>query len=232
MDVFGKAILDFYQTGEVDILVLHNSYAEAEEMPVDFFFRDEEEMPDMELSALHLCKVKILDVGAGVGSHALVLQGFNVDVTAIDISATAVKIMKDRGVKKAFVADILQFATTEKYDTILMLMNGIGLTGSLPGFEKFISDAKNLLNIDGQMLFDSSDISYLYEDLPKPTDKYFGEVSYQYEYNGQKGDWFNWVYVDKETIIQIAEKNGGNAEIILDDGEDQFLVKLTFPQSD
>ncbi|MET4082394.1 SAM-dependent methyltransferase [Pedobacter sp. UYP30] len=231
MDVFGSALLDFYHTGKADRLVLHNSYAEPEEMPVDLFFRDEEEMPDLEINALHLCKGKILDVGAGVGSHALVLQNFNVNVTAVDISEIAVKIMKQRGVKQAIVADILHFTPLEKYDTILMLMNGIGLTGSLKGFEKFISDAKKLLNVDGQMLFDSSDISYLYEDLPKPTSKYFGEVSYQYEYKGEKGSWFNWVYLDKDTIIQVAERNGWYAKILLDDGEDQFLVQLSLTQS-
>lgn len=227
MDVFGKALKDFYQTGKADKLILHNSYAEAEEMPVDYFFRDDEDMPELELSALHLCKGKILDVGAGVGSHALFLQAFNVDVTATDISKTAVDIMKKRGVKHAIVGDILNFKSEEKYDTILMLMNGIGLTGSLPIFEKFIREAKSLLNADGQILFDSSDISYLYEDLPRPTDKYFGEVSYQYEYKGQKGAWFDWIYIDKATIVKIAEANGWQAEILLEDGEDQFLVRLS-----
>lgn len=227
MDVFGKALKDFYQIGKADKLILHNSYAEAEEMPVDYFFRDDEDMPELELSALHLCKGKILDVGAAVGSHALFLQAFNVDVTATDISKTAVDIMKKRGVKHAIVGDILNFKSEEKYDTILMLMNGIGLTGSLPIFEKFIREAKSLLNAEGQILFDSSDISYLYEDLPRPTDKYFGEVSYQYEYKGQKGDWFNWIYIDKATIVKIAEANGWQAEILLEDGEDQFLVRLS-----
>ena len=228
MDVFGKALIDFYETGKTASLILHNSYSVREEMPVDFFFRDEEEMPDLELHALHLCKGKILDIGAGVGSHALILQAFNVDVTAIDVSKYAVHIMGDRGVEKAVLANILTFEPIEKYDTLLMLMNGIGLTGSIKGFELFLQNAKSLLNPDGQMLFDSSDISYLFENSPKPIGKYFGEVSYQYEYKGEKGAWFNWIYIDKETITTIAERNGWHAEILLDDGEDQFLVRLTF----
>ncbi|WP_431293812.1 class I SAM-dependent methyltransferase [Pedobacter sp. P26] len=100
MDVFGKALTDIYRTGEADTLWLHNSYGEPEEMPLEFFFRDDEEMPVLELQALHLCSGKVLDIGAGVGSHALLLQAFNMDVTAIDISEAAVNIMKDRGVKK------------------------------------------------------------------------------------------------------------------------------------
>ncbi|MDN3585553.1 methyltransferase domain-containing protein [Pedobacter aquatilis] len=228
MDVFGKAIADFYETGEADILWLHNSYDAPEEMPVDFFFRDDEDMPVLELQALQMCNGKVLDIGAGVGSHALVLQAFNIDVTAIDISASAVKIMKDRGVKNAIHQDIFTF--NEKFDTILMLMNGIGLTGTLPGFKNFLIKLKSLINPDGQVLFDTSDIAYLYEDLPKPQNKYYGEVSYQYEYKGEKGSWFNWLYIDKKTIAEMATETGWTAEIIFDDEEDQYLVRLVLAE--
>ncbi|WP_443937651.1 class I SAM-dependent methyltransferase [Pedobacter sp. MW01-1-1] len=225
MDVFGKALTDIYRTGEADILWLNNSYGEPEEMPIEFFFRDDEDMPVIELQALHMCNGKVLDIGAGVGSHALLLQAFNIDVTAIDISEAAVNIMKDRGVKKAFVQDI--FTYTEKYDTLLLLMNGIGLAGSLPGFKSFLTKLHDLLLPGGQVIFDSSDISYLYEDLEKPQNQYYGEVSYQYEYKGEKGNWFNWVYVDEVTIKHIAEETGWNCELVFDDGEDQYLVRLT-----
>lgn len=225
MDVFGQALTDIYKTGEADTLWLHNSYGEPEEMPLEFFFRDDEEMPVLELQALHMCTGKVLDIGAGVGSHALLLQAFNIDVTAIDVSAAAVDIMKDRGVQKALLQDV--FTYHEKFDTILMLMNGIGLTGTLSGFKDFLIKIKDLLNPGGQVIFDSSDISYLYEDLAKPLDHYFGEVSYQYEYQGKKGGWFNWVYIDEETIKAIAKETGWNCEMIFDDGEDQYLVKLT-----
>ncbi|WP_316832539.1 class I SAM-dependent methyltransferase [Pedobacter aquatilis] len=228
MDVFGKALTDFYKSGEADVLWLHNSYDEPEEMPVDFFFRDDEDMPVLELQALQMCEGKVLDIGAGVGSHALVLQAFNIDVTAIDISEAAVNIMKDRGVKKALLADI--FTYEGKFDTILMLMNGIGLTGTLPGFKDFLLKLKTLINPDGQVLFDTSDIAYLYEELPKPQNQYYGEVSYQYEYQGEKGNWFNWLYIDEQTLKMIADETGWYSEIIFDYNEDQYLVKLTLAQ--
>ena len=225
MDVFGKALLDFYKKGATDTLWLHNSYDEPEEMPIDIFFREEEEMPTLEHYALSCCYGKVLDVGAGVGSHALILQELGHDVTAIDISADAVSIMKDRGVKKAFVQDI--FLTTATFDTLLFLMNGIGLTGTLAGFIKFLGRAKKLINYDGQLIFDSSNIYYLYEYLPKPSNKYFGEVSYCYEYQSQKDTWFDWVYLDQETLISTSQQCGWKCEIIFEDGEDQYLARLT-----
>ena len=225
MDVFGLALSDFYKNNSSDILWLHNSYGEAEEMPVDVFFRNESEMATLEHKALSLCYGTVLDVGAGVGSHALLLQEMNMEVSAIDISAEAVKIMKQRGVKKAFNQNI--FSTKEKYDTLLFLMNGIGLTGTLAGFIDFLEQAKILITRNGQLLFDSSDISYLYEEIPKPENNYFGEVSYCYTYKKQKGSWFNWLYLDQETLIYTAKQNGWQCEIIFDDGEDQYLARLT-----
>lgn len=225
MDVFGLALTDFYKNGKADILWLQNSYGEPEEMPIDIFFRNGEEMPDLEHKALAACYGKTLDVGAGVGSHALILQDYGIDVTAIDISAAAVQIMQQRGVKHAFEQDI--FLTTEKYDTLLFLMNGIGLTGTLAGLVAFLQKAKSMLRADGQLLFDTSDISYLYDDLAKPSDTYFGEVSYRYAYKNQKGNWFNWLYVDQGTLTHIAKQNGWNVEVLFDDDEDQYLARLT-----
>jgi SAM-dependent methyltransferase len=224
MDVFGSALLDFHLNSVADTLWLHNSYGEPEEMPIDIFFRNEEEMPSIEHYALSRCYGSVLDVGAGVGSHTLLLQDLGIDVTAIDISADAVKIMQQRGVKKAIEQDI--FSATERYDTLLFLMNGIGLTGTLPGFVDFLQKTKSLINTNGQLLFDTSDISYLYDDLEKPSNKYFGEVSYQYEYKKQRGDWFNWLYLDQGTLAHIAHQNGWDLEVLFEDDNDQYLSRL------
>ncbi len=229
MDVFGNALADYYKTGKAETLWLHNSYDEPEEMPLDIFFRTADEMPELEQLALNLCKGKVLDVGAGVGSHALLLQEHGIEVTAIDISLPAVQIMKQRGVKKAFEQDILTSAT--KYDTLLFLMNGIGLTGTLAGLTSFLAHAKQLINPGGQLIFDSSNISYLYEGLSKPSNKYFGEVSYRYEYKQQKGKWFDWLYIDQQTLIDISQQQGWQCEIVFDDGEDQYLATLSIKLS-
>jgi SAM-dependent methyltransferase len=225
MDIFGNALNAHFTTGKADTLWLHNSYDEPEEMPIDIFFRTPHEMPELERHALNLCYGKVLDVGAGVGSHALLLQERGLDVTAIDISAEAVQIMQQRGVKKAIVQDV--FTTTTTYDTLLFLMNGIGLTGTLAGLNAFLVQAKSMINPNGQLIFDSSDISYLYADQQMPTSEYYGEVSYQYEYQGQKGSWFQWLYIDQQLLLQRASELGWKCEIIFDDGEDQYLARLT-----
>lgn len=225
MDVFGAALLDYYKNNTSEILWLYNSYGEPEEMPVEVFFRDEEEMDALELKALSLCAGNVLDVGAGVGSHALLLQKQVFSVTAIDICSNAVNIMKNRGVRKALLKDV--FTVTEKYDTLLFLMNGIGFAGTLTGLKDFLVKAKLMLNTGGQLLFDSSDISYLYEEEPKPSDRYFGEISYCYQYKNENGDWFKWLYIDQETLRNIALEAGWKYELILANEDDQYLARLT-----
>lgn len=225
MDVFGQALSDFYHTGHVDTLWLYNSYDAPEEMPVDVFFRAKADMPALELKALSLCRGKVLDVGAGVGSHALLLQEKNMDVTAIDISPAAVHIMKQRGIKKAFLKNVSD--VSEKYDSLLFLMNGIGLTGTLSGLQHFLHQAKQYIRPGGQLLFDSSDISYLYEELPRPKGRYFGEIRYRYSYKEQPGEWFDWLYIDPETLKHIAGLTGWQCTIVDEDDSDQYLAQLT-----
>lgn len=230
MDVFGEALKDQFLKPPAETLWVHNSYDEPEEMPVDIYFRDEQEMPELELKALDLCKGKTLDVGAGVGSHALILQRRGFDITGMDISASAVTIMQQRGLKKAIEGNILTYMVAngeEKFDTLLFMMNGIGLTGSIPGLKAFLKQAKNLINKEGQLVFDSSDLSYLYLEIPFPESGYFGEINFRYEYKSVKGNWFKWIYVDQKTLIEIAKATGWLAEIIFEDDSDQYLARLT-----
>lgn len=226
MDVFGEALKDQFTKPPAETLWVHNSFDYPEEMPVDIYFRDEDEMPELELKALDLCKGKVLDVGAGVGSHALVLQKRGFNVTGMDISAPAVKIMKQRGLKQAIEGNILTYKG-QKYDTLLFMMNGIGLTGSISGLKAFLKDVKDLLNPGGQLVFDSSDLAYLYQDIPFPLNGYYGEVSFRYEYKLIKGNWFKWIYIDQKTLTDLAKAIGWTTEIIFEDDQDQYLARLT-----
>lgn len=223
MDVYGKALKDYFDGDFSNTLFLHNDYGDVEEMPVDVFFRDEDEMPELEQKALDLCRGKVLDVGAGVGGHTLLLQG-HLQVKAIDISPLAVDIMKRRGVKNAQCQDV--FELDECFDTLLFMMNGIGLTGSIDGLKHFLEHAKKLLLPGGQLIFDSSDISYLYEGFEMPSNRYYGEVGFCYEYKTEKGAWFNWLYIDRKTLTNLANEQGWLTEIVFDDGQDQYLAKL------
>ena len=225
MDVFGKALVDFYQFGQTEKLWLHNNYGMPEDMPVEVFFRSGEDISELDDYALRLCRGKILDIGAGVGAHSLLLQSNGQDVTALEISAKACEIMKKRGLKKVINGNI--FSDQQQYETLLLLMNGIGLCGDIDGLNKLLPHLKKFLLKRGQIILDSSDISYLYTRDNFPVHNYFGEISYQYEYQADKGDWFKWLYIDFERLNSIAQEHGFLCELMFEDEMDQYLARLT-----
>lgn len=225
-DVFGKALMDYYKEQSMAPLILHNSYGEDEEMPVEVFFRTAEELPELEFIALSLCDGKVLDVGAGAGSHCLYLQDKGFDVTALEISPLACQVMKTRGVKKCIQSDIYRYHQ-EKFDTLLFLMNGIGLTETLAGLKQLLQHCKKILRKGGQLIFDSSNIAYIYDDNPLPTEHYYGEVRFQYEYKNEKGNAFGWLYIDQDTLIKTAQQDGWVVQILFEDEHGQYLVRLS-----
>src|ERR1700761_6126978 len=135
-DVLGEAISDYYHHTSPGKLWVHNKYGPREQMPVDVYFRSLDDMPELEWIALQQCRGRILDIGAGAGSHALALQRLGQDVTALEISPLSVAVMEERGVGKICCADFFAFSG-EVYDTLLLMMNGIGLAASLDGLRLF-----------------------------------------------------------------------------------------------
>ena len=231
-DLFGKAILDYQTNNSPEDLITETSISEADEMSVAYLFRSYAEMPKLEQKALQLANGKVLDVGCGAGSHALYLQEKGFDVTAIDISANAIKACKLRGLKKANVQDIMQLEG-DKFDTILLLMNGAGMCGKLKNIPTFLQKLKALLTDEGQILVDSSDIIYMFdedEDGGKwiPTDvDYYGEVIFDIAYKGEKEASFDWMYIDYNTLQNASVANGLQCELILEGEHFDYLAKLT-----
>ena len=224
-DVLGTAISDFYNKTSTGKLWVHNKYGPKEEMPVDVYFRDMEKMPELEWVALHQCRGRVLDIGAGAGSHALALQEMKLDITALDISPLSAAVMQARGVRNVINEDFFHLNTEPLYDTLLLLMNGIGLSGTLSGLRLFLAKARTLLNPGGQLIFDSSDIAYLYNGKPPKSPEYYGEILYQYEYRRQRSDWFKWLFIDRKTLTGIATEEGWQTQLIFEDPYDQYLVR-------
>ncbi|MBS1603610.1 MAG: class I SAM-dependent methyltransferase [Bacteroidetes bacterium] len=242
-DVLGNALNDYYHKTSTARLWVHHrirgvsAYRDEprERMPVDVYFRDMEQMPELEWVALQQCRGRILDIGAGAGSHALALQKMGQDITALDISPQAVGIMKARGVKKVVEGDFFQLAAPKasprrpaplkKFDTLLLLMNGIGISGTLDGLRRFFASARALLQPGGQLIFDSSDVAYLYDGKPPRTEGYYGEIFHQYEYRRERSDWFGWLFIDYKTLKKIAGQEGWSVSLLYEDPWEQYLVR-------
>lgn len=229
-DPFEQAFFDFLLGDTGAELIVHNNKGDDEIMPVSYFFRSYNEMPGLEQLALQSCAGHTLDIGAGAGCHSLYLQSQGIAVTALDIRPGFVEVMKRRGVVDVLQADIRTY-TEKKYDTLLMLMNGIGFVKNLDGLEGFLRAARELLNPGGQIILDSSDLLYLYQDDDGAVqlnlnDGYYGEVEYQVEYNGRMGIPFNWVFIDFSNLAYAADAAGFSAELLFEDDHHNYLARL------
>jgi SAM-dependent methyltransferase len=223
--VFDAAISDFYNNTFQGPLLINNHYGPADEMPLDVYFRDENSLNGLETYALTLCAGNVLDVGAGVGALSLILQDNGFDVDAVELSTVCCEIMHTKGVINVIDEDFFTFEIGKKYDTLLMMMNGFGLSRTLDNLSQLFNRFDELLKPGGQVLFDSSDVSYIYEDnLPK--EAYFGEIDYQYEYKEVKGNWFKWLYIDINTLAKEAKKYGYHLQVLSEDSDGQYLGKL------
>ena len=231
MDPMGRAIADYWKTKKADRLRVFSPMFEEDEIPLKVLFRSYKAMPEIERKALEMATGRTLDVGAASGCHSLVLQKKGIDVTAIDISPLAVETMKDRGVQKVIEQD---FFTLEgqQYDTILMLMNGIGIVGTLDRLPGFFQVLDKILALGGQVLCDSSDISYVFEDetgmIDIPEDMgYYGEHSFQMQYKGTIGEPFDWLYIDADTLRQRADRFGYVVEVVAKGDHYDYLARIT-----
>lgn len=230
-DPMGTAIYDFFKYGKAARLRVFSSQFDEDEIPVATLFRSYNEMPPIEQTALRLSTGKILDVGAGSGCHTLALREMGKDATAIDISPLSVKVMKEQGLN-AMPVNLFDPLFCESFDTILMLMNGSGIIGKLEHLGDFFQRMKLLLRHGGCVLMDSSDLKYLFEEedgsyLIDLAGDYYGEIDFRMQYKQVKGDTFDWLYIDFDTLSLYAAQYGFKAEMVEEGSHYAYLAKLT-----
>lgn len=227
----GAAIMDYHRRGKADALRVFSPDFDEDEIPVADLFREYDEMPEIERYALDRAEGLILDVGAGSGCHSMALKRMGKKALAIDISPLSVEVMKERGLDAAMV-NFYDPSFDARFDTVLMLMNGTGIIGSLENMPVFFDRIRQLLNPGGSVLIDSSDLRYLFEEedgslMIDLADEYYGQLVYQMQYKDVVGEEFDWLYVDFDTLAYYAEENGFKAEILAEGEHYDYLVRLT-----
>ena len=231
-DILGTALLDYQQGNYSEDIITYSSLDEEDQIPLPYMFRSFKDMPKLEQKALKICQGEILDVGCGAGSHSLYLQNKGLSVTSLDSSPGAIEVSKQRGLKNTINENFLNFEG-KTFDTILILMNGVGLAGTLHGLEKFFEKLKSLLKTDGQILLDSSDIIYMFENdedggywIPEDVN-YYGEVSFSMEYKNKKSETFPWLYVDYNTLQRASNYSNLTCELVMEGEHYDYLARLT-----
>ncbi len=230
-DAMGAAISDYFHNGRAGRLRGCSKLFDEDEIPVPHLFRTFDEMPSLEQKALTMARGRVLDVGAGAGCHALALQERGVDVTAIDISPLSCEVMQQRGIHRVDCCDVTGGMGGERFDTLLLLMNGIGMAGTLSRLPRFLSGLKTLLAPGGRIIVDSSDLKYLFDEDEVPSEMeqdgtYYGEVDYQMIYRDTIGAPFDGLYIDFRMLQRVARTVGLSCRLIAEGEHYDYLAML------
>lgn len=232
-DPMGRAVYDYHFNAVNQPIIVHCNDFDDDTIDTSYLFRTYKEMPALEKKALSLCKGSILDVGACAGAHSLFLQNKGFEVTAIEVSSLCCEVLKARNVRQVVQQDVMQF-NGQKFDTILLLMNGTGIAGTLAGLVILLHHLRSLLLPTGQILIDSSDLIYLYEQedgsalIDINAENYYGELVFQTQYKGFKSQPFPWLYVDINNLEAAVEKNQLKLSNVYKGQHYDYLARITF----
>jgi cyclopropane fatty-acyl-phospholipid synthase-like methyltransferase len=230
MELHGQAMLDYLNGDAAALCILRrdDGIAYPPIYAKQFFYPDG--LPELDKIAVENCAGRVLDIGAGAGSHSLAIQERGLDVTSIDISAKAVRVMSERGCKDAKVGDVFD-SYSELFDTIFIILN-IGIVQNLNGLARFLKHLETLLTDGGRLITDSidprnsEDKSYRKYTQDKITKGcYLGERTLRFEYKDQASEWFEWMHIDPETLEQYVDEAGYSMKHIGNDGK-RYLVSV------
>ena len=228
-DAMGRMLLDYLGGEHAAAVQVFSPHLDMAEMTGELMCRSFSEMNNMEQLALETCRGRVLDVGGGSGCHSLHLQDQGMAVTALDISPGCVTAMEMRGVTQVHHQSLTDL-TDGPWDTVLMLMNGIGLCGSLEGLDTFFEFLHTLLAPGGQLLADSTDLG-AYADLVPEGDRDVlaagsWETEFTVTYDKMTSDPFDWLYIDFDTLARIAAEHGFHCEELCQGEMGQFLARI------
>jgi hypothetical protein len=157
--------------------------------------------------------------------------------TLLDVLPEMEGIMKARGLTDVVIANVLEFSG-KRFDTLLMLMNGIGMTGSFDGLERFLRHAHELVLPGGQILCDSVDVSVTtdplhvaYREKNLALGRPAGQQSFTMKYDGGEPVSFDWVHIDFNSLSRVASSFGWKAETLQEENDGHYLCRLSKAQS-
>jgi hypothetical protein len=155
---------------------------------------------------------------------------------AIDISPHTVEIMRARGVHHVECVDVSNVKGTgpQTFDTLLLMMHGIGMVETLAGLDRFLQHARQLLRPGGQILCDSLDVRVsadpihtAYHEANRQAGRYVGEIRTSFEYRGHAGPVCGWLHVDAETLSLHACRAGWDCRVVHREENGDYLAQLT-----
>jgi SAM-dependent methyltransferase len=233
-DAFGHAVMDFHRgMGGWAVVERDDGYIDSSE-GIDTYFADSKKWPAHQRKATRLAKGRVLDIGCGAGRHALHLQGKGLDVTGIDESPLAIRVCKERGLKRARVASITRIPPNlGVFDTILMLGNNFGLFGSRRRARWLLRRFRTLTSDNGRILAESLDpfatknpFHRRYQKSNLDRGRMRGQVRIRLRYQSYVTKWFDYLLVSRKEMQGIVKGTGWKITRHIESGGPLYIAVL------
>lgn len=158
-DAWGDALLDHQRGRWTPVPELEvDGGGVGDAMHPEWFFREHDEWDGWERELLAAAvRSPALDLGAGAGRASLWLQHQGVEVTAVDSSAGAVQVCRERGVADARVGDLADPPTDRPWRLLLLLCGNLGLGGSVDGTRRLLRRLAEIAAPDAVLVGDTVD---------------------------------------------------------------------------
>jgi SAM-dependent methyltransferase len=214
-DLFGRVLMDAF-TGQGDEYYVRRDDNFTTRDSSKRYFRSWEALPEHHRCLLDHARGQVLDIGAGAGQHALLLQENGLAVTAIDASPRAVEVCRKRGVQDARVMDAHKLELpVRSYDTVLLMGNTLGIAGTPDGLRALLRRLHRIVRPGGQILAEVNDytathemIHLRYHQWNLARDRYPGSIRIRLEYQGACSAEFDWLLIELADLKTICAETG------------------------
>lgn len=229
-DAFGHALLDHLEgRGGAELIERSDGYLDLSAGAAVYFA----EPAEVQAALADRAVGRVLDVGCGAGRYALYLQERGYDVVAIDASPLAVEVCRRRGLRDVRLLTLEQVdVALGHFDTILMLGNNFGLTGSYRGAKRLLKRLSQILRPGGRIVaqtldpYESKDPDHLaYHAQNRAKGRMGGQIRMRIRYKRYKTPWFDYLFVSRDELEAIVQNAGWQVqEILADDGPNYVAV--------
>jgi len=172
--------------------------------------------PECERHAIKHARGRVLDIGVGAGRHAIYLQERGHDVLGTDVSPLALKVARERGLRKTRAMPITKISRAlGVFDTILMLGNNFGLMTDVTRCRWLLHRFKSMMPRDGRIIASTTDVyatddkaHLVYHRMNRKRGRMSGQIRMRIRYRQYCTPWFDYLMVSLKEMEQLIEGTG------------------------